>query len=125
MIPVDEKIESNVAEVSIPEELAIIPGGPGAVFPAMLVPIAVTTENTIKLIDDAVAGDKMVGVFAQRPGVEEPAPANIYEIGAAASIVKMLKMPDGTVHALLQGIARSRPVEAWVGPPKTGRRQQS
>lgn len=108
MIPVDEKIESNVAEVSIPEELAIIPGGPGPVFPAMLVPIAVTTENTIKLIDDAVAGDKMVGVFAQRPGVEEPAPANIYEIGAAASIVKMLKMPDGTVHALLQGIARIR-----------------
>ncbi len=106
MIPTDEKAESKPEEVSIPEELAIIPGGPGAIFPAMMVPIAVTTENTIKLIDDAVAGDKIVGVFAQRQGVEEQPPANLYEIGTAASIVRMLKMPDGSVHALLQGIER-------------------
>ncbi len=108
MIPTDEKTESKVTEVAIPEELAIIPGGPGAVFPAMMVPIVVNSENTVKLIDDAVAGDKIVGVFAQRPGVEEPPPANLYEIGTAASIVRMLKMPDGTVHALLQGITRIR-----------------
>ncbi len=108
MIPTDEKSESKFTEVLIPEELAIIPGGPDAVFPAMMVPVAVSNERTIKLVDDAVAGDKIVGVFAQRQDVEEQPPANLYEIGTASSIVRMLKMPDGTVHVLLQGIARIR-----------------
>jgi len=108
MTTTDEKTDTKVAEVLIPDELAIIPGGPGAVFPAMMVPIIVTNENAIKLIDEVVAGDKIVGVFAQRQDVEEKPPANLYEVGTAASIIRMLKMPDGSVHALLQGIARIR-----------------
>jgi ATP-dependent Lon protease len=108
MTTTDEKKNSEVAEVSVPDELAIIPGGPGAVFPAMMVPIMVTNEKAIKLIDEVVAGNKVVGVFAQRQDVEQKPPANLYEVGTAASIVRMLKMPDGSVHALLQGIARIR-----------------
>ncbi len=111
MTTTDEKKGSEVAEVSIPDELAIIPGGPGAVFPGMMVPIIVTNEKATKLIDEVVAGGKIVGVFAQRQDVEQKPPANIYEIGTAASIVRMLKMPDGSVHALLQGIARIRLVQ--------------
>ncbi len=111
MVSIGEKSENKPAEVSIPEELAIIPGGQGAVFPSMMVPIAVSDEKTVKLIDDAVAGDRILGIFARRQDVEEAPPANLYEIGTAAGIVKMLKMPDGTVHALLQGISRIRLVE--------------
>jgi len=108
MIPTTEKSGEMVAEFSVPEEIAIIPGSGGAVFPAMMVPIAVTNEKTIKLVDDAAAGDKIVGVFAQRQGVEGEPPNNLYEVGTAASIVRMLKMPDGTVQVLLQGITRIR-----------------
>ncbi len=111
MTLISEESESKSTEVSLPGELAIIPGGQGAVFPSMMVPITVSDEKTIKLIDDAVAGDRILGIFAQRQGVEEAPPANLYEIGTAAGIVRMLKMPDGTVHALLQGIHRVRLVE--------------
>ena len=111
MTTTNEKPETKLTEVTVPEELSIIPGGPGAVFPAMMVPVAVTSEKTIKLIDEAVAGEKLVGVFAQRQDSEEEPPSNLYELGTAASIVRMLKMPDGTVHALLQGIARIKLVK--------------
>jgi ATP-dependent Lon protease len=108
MTTTSEKSETAIAEVQVPEELAIIPGGPGAVFPAMMVPVVITNEKSSKLVDDAVAGDKIVGVFAQRQDTEEQPPTNLYDIGTAANVVKMLKMPDGTVHVLLQGIARIR-----------------
>jgi len=117
MVSIGEKSENKPTEVSIPEELAIIPGEQGAVFPSMMVPIAVSDERTVKLIDDAVAGDRILGVFARRQDVEEASPANLYEIGAAAGIVRMLKMPDGTVHALLQGISRIRLVEMVQAEP--------
>ncbi len=106
MTTISEKSETKLAEVQVPDELAIIPGGPGAVFPAMMVPVVITNEKSSKLVDDAVAGDKIVGVFAQRQDTEEQPPTNLYDIGTAANVVKMLKMPDGTVHVLLQGIAR-------------------
>jgi ATP-dependent Lon protease len=122
MTTINEKPADKLTDVSIPEELSIIPAGPGAVFPAMMVPVAVTNEKTIKLIDDAVAGDKLVAVFAQRQDVEQEPPANLYEIGTAATISRMLKMPDGTVHALLQGIRRIKLVQVnQVDPYIKGR----
>jgi ATP-dependent Lon protease len=122
MTTINEKPADKLTDVSIPEELSIIPAGPGAVFPAMMVPVAVTNEKTIKLIDDAVAGDKLVAVFAQRQDVEQEPPANLYEIGTAATISRMLKMPDGTVHALLQGITRIKLVQVnQVDPYIKGR----
>jgi ATP-dependent Lon protease len=122
MTTTNEKPAARIADVSIPEELSIIPAGPGAVFPAMMVPVAVTNEKTIKLIDDAVAGDKLVAVFAQRQDIEQEPPANLYEIGTAATISRMLKMPDGTVHVLLQGISRIKLVQVnQVDPYIKGR----
>jgi len=111
MSPVTEKPEEKTTEVTVPGELNIIAEGQGVVFPAMIVPIAVTDEKTIKLIDDAVAGGKVVGMFSKRPGVEGPPSASLHQTGTASSIVRMLKMPDGSVRALLQGISRVRLLE--------------
>jgi len=110
-VPVDEKLEKRTAEISIPQELPILPSGKSVIYPSMLVPMAIGEERMVKLVDDAVTGDKMVGLFAQRPGGDEPLPQNLYTVGTAASIVRMLKMPDGSVRAFLQGICRIRLIE--------------
>ncbi|MEE8374442.1 MAG: endopeptidase La [Dehalococcoidia bacterium] len=108
MLPVDEKTDEKPAEVSVPEELPLLPSREMVVYPSLLIPLVASEEHTIRLIDEAATGDKMLGIFAQRQGVEEPPPANLYAIGTAAVIAKMFKMPDGTIRALLQGISRIR-----------------
>jgi ATP-dependent Lon protease len=122
MLPSIEKPEQKETSVSIPDELPIIPSGESVVYPSMIVPLAANDEKTIKLVDEAATGDKIVGLFAQRQGVEEPPPANLYGMGTAASIAKMLKMPDGSIRAFLQGISRVRLAElVQVEPYLRGR----
>lgn len=124
MLPVTEKPDEKPTEVSLPAELAIITGGQGVVFPSMMVPLAVGDEKTIKLIDDAVGRDKVVGIFARRGDVEQPSLESLHQVGTAASIVRMLKMPDGSVRALLQGMSRIRLVDlVQVEPYLRGRVQ--
>ncbi len=122
MLPSIEKPGQKQTSVSIPDELPIIPSGESVVYPSMIVPLAANDEKTIKLVDEAATGDKIVGLFAQRQGVEEPPPANLYGMGTAASIAKMLKMPDGSIRAFLQGISRVRLAElVQVEPYLRGR----
>jgi len=102
---VGEKLEKKDPETPIPEIMPVIPSN-DIVYPSMVVPMAIGEEKTIKLIDETVAGDKTVGLFAQRPEVDQPPPENLYKVGTAASILKMFKMPDGSVRAFVQGICR-------------------
>ncbi len=108
MARVNETEQKPPGKVQIPEELPILPSGDAVVYPYMIVPLATDDQKVVKLIDDAVAGDKLVAIFAQRPGVEKPSPENLYRVGTAAIIAKMLKMPDGSIRAFLQGLERIR-----------------
>jgi len=110
MVHLEER-QNRPSEVSIPEELPIVPSGESAVYPSMIVPMAIGEEKLVRLIDDAVTADKMVGLFAQRPGAEKTPPENLYRVGTAASVLKMFRMPDGSVRVFLQGICRIRLVE--------------
>jgi len=102
---VEQQAEHRISEASIPEIVPVIPST-DIIYPSMVVPMAVTEEKTIKLIDEAATGDKIVGLFAQQPGVEQAPPENLYKVGTAASILKMFKMPDGSVRVFIQGICR-------------------
>lgn len=104
--PIIKNKEMEPVPVIIPAEIAIIPSGGNVVYPSMVIPLGTSDEKTIKLIDEVSTGDKVVGIFAQRPGVDEPPPANFYSTGTAASIVKLFRMPDGSIRAILQGISR-------------------
>jgi ATP-dependent Lon protease len=97
--------EEGHAEIPIPEVVSVIPST-AVIYPSMVVPMAVVEGKLIKLIDEAATGDKIVGLFAQRPGVEQPPPINLYKVGTAASILRMFKMPDGSVRAFVRGICR-------------------
>ncbi|MGB2798515.1 MAG: endopeptidase La [Dehalococcoidia bacterium] len=104
MISVSEEERKPPEKPSIPDELLILPSGDAVLYPSMIVPLSTGDEKTVKLIDEAVAGDKMVAIFARRPGEEQ----KLYDVGTAATIAKMFKLPDGSTNALIQGLQRIR-----------------
>ena len=91
----------------IPEELAIIPLNDAVVFPYMLIPLILTDEKLIRLIDEALAGSKIVAVFTQvDKDIQNPGTNDVYRIGCALLIQKMARFPDGHVRIIGQGLAR-------------------
>jgi ATP-dependent Lon protease len=99
--------EENVETVELPEELPILPLRGTVIFPFMIVPLVVGRKSSIKLIDDAVRGNRIIGLFAQKdPETEEPAAEDVFSVGTAGMILKMLRMPDGSARIMIQGITR-------------------
>lgn len=93
----------------IPEKLPLLPVRDIVVFPHMVLPLFVGREISIKAIEEALAGNRMVFLAAQRSSeVESPEPDDIYTIGSVGTIMRMLKLPDGRVKILVQGIAKAR-----------------
>ena len=97
----------RVSSRSLPESLPILGLSDIVIFPSMVAPLLVETPASIKLIDDVVAGDRLLGVVLQRkPEVDNPMPEDLYEVGCAARLLKMLKFPDNTIRVLVEGLWR-------------------
>jgi len=104
---IDAIAEGSELLREIPEELAIIPINDAVVFPYMLIPLILTDTNLIRLVDEALAGSKIIGVFTQvNKDVQTPGPNDIYKTGCALLIQKMARFPDGHVRIIGQGLAR-------------------
>ncbi len=104
MTPEDEEEMNN--EV-LPDDLAILPLRNTVLFPGVVIPITAGRDKSIKLINDANAAGKIIGVVAQKDeNVEEPTAADINTIGTVARILRVLKMPDGNTTVILQGKKR-------------------
>lgn len=107
----DEEVIKNE---SLPDSLPILPLRNTVLFPGVVIPITAGRDKSIKLINDANKGLKVIGVVAQKDeGVENPKFDDIYSIGTVARILKVLKMPDGNVTVIIQGKKRfeiSKPV---------------
>ncbi|HRT09772.1 MAG TPA: endopeptidase La, partial [Candidatus Paceibacterota bacterium] len=102
----------RVSSRSLPERLPILGLSDIVVFPGMVAPLLVETPQSIKLIDDVVAGERLLGVSLQRnPDAENPQPHEMHDIGCAARVLKMLKFPDSTVRVLVEGLWRVRITE--------------
>jgi ATP-dependent Lon protease len=114
-------IEPDV--VAIPQELAVLPLRDTVVFPDSMTPLAIGQERSIKLVDDVVGADRMLALLATRdPDNEQPGFEDLYEVGTAAVIHKMIRVPDGTLRVLVQGLRRIRLEEpAQVEPYLVGR----
>ena len=101
--------EDTVAErpVSIPPELPVLPLRDTVLFPNSFMPLAVARESSVRLIEEAIADDRLVGVFTQlEPGTEDPKQEDLYPVGTATHIHKMFKLPDGTLRLIVQGQGR-------------------
>ena len=99
-------------EFTIPHDLPILPLRGVVVYPMMWLPLTIGQERSIRLVDDALAEapeNRIIGLFtSQDAEVEEPTPDQIYPIGTAAIVHRMLRTPDGTVRLIVQGIERVR-----------------
>jgi ATP-dependent Lon protease len=100
---------ARVSAQTLPLVLPILGLSDIVIFPGMVAPLLVETPQSTKLIDDVVAGDRLLGVALQRkPEAENPTPEEMYEVGCAARLLKMLKFPDNTVRVLVEGLWRIR-----------------
>ncbi len=94
-------------EPELPAVLPVLPLKETVVFPQSMTPLAIGQERSVRLIDDVVAGDRLLALVATRDGsVEAPGFDDIYEVGTVGIVHKMIKVPDGTLRILVQGLDR-------------------
>lgn len=91
----------------IPSELPILPLRALVVYPHTAIPLTVGQPRSIKLVDDVVSGDRLIGLMAAKdPDMDTPGPDDIYTVGTLASIHRLFRAPDGTIRLLVQGLTR-------------------
>ncbi|MDI9257321.1 endopeptidase La [Flavobacterium sedimenticola] len=99
--------EEEMNKELLPNSLPILPLRNTVLFPGVVIPITAGRDKSIKLINDANAGNKIIGVVAQKNEEDEdPTKSDIHTIGTVAQILRVLKMPDGNVTVILQGKKR-------------------
>src|SRR5205085_5817216 len=93
--------------LEVPPTLPILPLKETVVFPQSMTPLAIGQERSIKLVDDVVSGERMLALVTVRDEeVETPGWDDLYEVGTAAVVHKLIRVPDGTLRILVQGIRR-------------------
>jgi ATP-dependent Lon protease len=103
------QIEQSEEQVKLPDSLPVLPLRDIVIFPYMIVPLFVQRERSIRAVDQALAENRMIMLVAQRDlEKEEPTGTDLYNYGTAAAIMRMLKMPDGRIRILVQGLSRAR-----------------
>jgi ATP-dependent Lon protease len=96
-------------DVEIPSTLSILPLKETVIFPQSVSPLAIGQERSVKLVDDVLEGNRMLALVTVKDGeADQPGWDDLYEIGTAAVVHKMIRVPDGTLRILVQGVGRIR-----------------
>ncbi len=99
---------STTANIPL-QVLPVLPLRDVVVYPYMVIPLFVGREKSIRALDTAMAGNKQILLVAQKvAGEDDPGIDGIYEAGALANILQLLKLPDGTIKVLVEGCQRAR-----------------
>lgn len=104
---VDNDFDFSMDE-EIPDEIPILPIRGNVLFPTVMLPITAGREKSIRLLKQAEKKHNIIGVFTQSNDVDDPWNEDLYEVGSAAQVTKVLELPDGNYFALLQGLRRIR-----------------
>ncbi len=115
--------EEQMNAETTPPELPILPLRNTVLFPGVVIPITVGRDRSIRLIQDVYRGTKTLGVVSQKDGqIEEPRAEDLNRVGTIATIIRMLRMPDGSTTAIIQGKKRFEVLEmAQLEPYFTAR----
>jgi len=98
----------NREDINIPDTLPLLPVRDIVIFSYMILPLFVGRENSIKAVDQALSNDRLIFLATQKdPTIEDPTSENIYSVGTVAMIMRVLKLPDGRVKILVQGLTRA------------------
>jgi ATP-dependent Lon protease len=111
MTEVEEKeiVAERDQELPIPDILPVLPLKDVVVFPFIILPLSVSREKSILAVDAALAEQRIIMLVAQRDAANEtPKPADLYTVGTVVAIMRMLKLPDGRIRLLVQGLTRAR-----------------
>jgi ATP-dependent Lon protease len=102
-----ETPEPQDQELDLPAALPVLPLKETVVFPQSMTPLAIGQERSVRLIDDVVSGDRLLALVTAKDGtIESPGWDDIYDVGTVALVHKMIKVPDGTLRILVQGLER-------------------
>lgn len=110
--------EESMRTQKFPDELPILPLRNNVLFPGVVIPITVGRDKSIRLIQDANKGSKVIGVVAQKDfDEEEPKFEDLHRVGTVAQIIRLLKMPDGSSTVIIQGKRRFELIEPLQSEP--------
>jgi len=113
-----EESEEPETGFSLPDELPVLPLRNTVVYPLTVLPLVVQRPRSVRLVDDAVVGNRQVALVAIKDAeVKDPNPEDLYSVGTVASIHRMMRTPDGTLHLVVQGIERIRIDEITQSDP--------
>ena len=102
-------MENEKQVIEIPGNVPLLPVRDVVIYPYMILPLFVGRGLSIKAVDEALNKDRFIFLVAQKDSsVEEPEPEQIYTMGTIAMVIRMLKLPDGRVKILVQGVAKAR-----------------
>ncbi len=115
LIPLMSKEEEvKLHKQDIPSTLPILSLRNTVLFPGVVAPITAGRDKSIKLLTEAYKGDRLIGVLSQKDiAIEDPSGEELYQIGTVARIMRLIKLPDGNITVILQGIKRFK-VEEFV-----------
>jgi ATP-dependent Lon protease len=106
------KPETGEPEFRIPDTLPILPLRGVVVYPQTVVPLTVGQPRSIRLVDDATVGERIIGLVTTKdPELSTPGPADLFPIGTAAIVHRLFRAPDGTIRIVVQGLSRIRTLE--------------
>src|SRR5881396_649986 len=108
---ITEALEPAEAEqqLQIPDELPLLPLRDIVIYPFMIVPLFVSREKSIRAVDEALGQHRMILLTCQKDlDKEEPRQDDLYNVGTVAVIMRMLKLPDGRIRILVQGVSRAK-----------------
>jgi ATP-dependent Lon protease len=109
MSELEQDVTVAEEEIEVPSVLPVLPLKETVVFPQSMTPLAIGQERSIQLVDEVVSGNRMLALVTVRnEDVEEPSWDDLYEVGTAAIVHKLIRVPDGTLRILVQGVRRIR-----------------
>jgi ATP-dependent Lon protease len=104
----EQRLAEKLAD-ELPSTLPVLPLKETVVFPASMTPLAIGQERSVALIDDVIAGDRLLALATvSNDEIESPGWEDVYRVGTAAIVHKMIRVPDGTLRVLVQGLRRVR-----------------
>lgn len=99
----------DLEALQLPDVLPVLPLQGTVVFPYIIVPLSVGTERSMLAVDQALATDRLMMLISQiDPTREDPSPDDLHRVGTVSKIIRMLKLPDGRIRILVQGLLRAR-----------------
>src|SRR5256886_14793208 len=103
-----EAVDAGEQNLQVPESLPVLPLRDIVIYPFMIVPLFVSREKSIRAVDEALGENRMILLVCQKDlDKEEPQQEDLYKVGTVAVIMRMLKLPDGRIRILVQGVSRA------------------